>query len=274
MNQPGNLIELRQVLVGYQHQPILPPIDLTIAPGSFLGVVGPNGSGKTTLVRTILGLLKPIAGTITFPARQKPKFGYVPQRASVDLSFPLTAFEVTLMGRYGLIGMGRRPKAEDTKRTLAALADVGIPELAERPFHALSGGQRQRVLVARALASEPEILVLDEPTTGLDLPAERSMLDLVASFTARKLAVVMVSHQLAAVSDYAKDLALLGGAGEPVEIGPREEILTSARLTKVYGRPIVVRAVDGHAVIFVEHECHTGDFEKLDPATLAEPKTT
>src|SRR5204862_3618796 len=132
---------------------------------------------------------------------------------------PLTAFEVTLMGRYGLIGMGRRPKPEDTKRTLSALADVGIPELADRPFHALSGGQRQRVLVARALASEPEILVLDEPTNGLDLPSERSMLDLVASFTDRKIAVVMVSHNLAAVVDYAADLVLVAGSGRAVAIG-------------------------------------------------------
>jgi ABC-type Mn2+/Zn2+ transport system ATPase subunit len=249
-----NLIELRQVLVGYQHQALLPPIDLALAPGAFLGVVGPNGSGKTTLVRTMLGLLEPIGGSIVFPEKRKPRFGYVPQRASVDLSFPLTAFEVTLMGRYGLCGPGRRPKKEDHDRAHAALSDVGIAEHAHRPFHALSGGQRQRVLVARALASEPEILVLDEPTTGLDLPAERAMLDLVASFTGRNLAVVMVSHQLAAVSDYAQELALLAGEGKPIEIGSRVEILTSARLSKLYGRSIAVRSVDGHAVIFVEHE--------------------
>jgi ABC-type Mn2+/Zn2+ transport system ATPase subunit len=212
--------------------------------------------------------LQPLGGTIAFPAKRKPRFGYVPQRASVDLSFPLTAFEVTLMGRYGLIGAGRRPKPEDSEKALASLADVGIPDLAERPFHALSGGQRQRVLVARALASEPEILVLDEPTTGLDLPGERALLDLVASFTSRQLAVVMVSHQLAAVSDYVQELALLGGAGEPVEIGPRAQILTSESLSRIYGRPIAVRSVDGHAVIFVEHECHTGDIEKIDPKEL------
>ena len=115
------------------------------------------------------------------------------------------------------------------------------------------------MLVARALAGEPEILILDEPTTGMDLPSERSMLELVASFTRRQIAVVMISHHLGLVSDYAEMLALVAGPGRPVEIGSREEILTSARLTAIYGRPIAVRSVDGHAVIFVEHECDTGE---------------
>jgi manganese/zinc/iron transport system ATP- binding protein len=259
-----NLIELVKVQVGYQHQPLLPPVDLAIHAGQFLGIVGPNGAGKTTLVRTLLGLLPPVAGTVVFPERRKPRFGYVPQRASVDLSFPLTAFDVTLMGRYGLIGPLRRPSRADREKALAALADVGVADLASRAFHALSGGQRQRVLVARALASDPEILVLDEPTNGLDLPAERSMMDLVASFTSRGIGVVLVSHHLGVVSDYVTDLALVAGPGEPVEIGPRERIMTSTQLSRIYKRPIAVRSVDGHAVVFVEHECHTGEVPLLD----------
>jgi ABC-type Mn2+/Zn2+ transport system ATPase subunit len=259
-----SLIELRQVLVGYQRgAPVLPPIDLSIAPGAFVGIVGPNGSGKTTLVRTLLGLLRPLAGRINFPSHP-PRFGYVPQRALSDLSFPLTAFEVALMGRYGLIGPGRRRSPVDVERARAALVDVGVGDLAGRPFHALSGGQRQRVLVARALASEPEILVLDEPTTGMDLPSERALLDLVASFTSRRMAVIMISHQLGAVSDYAQELVLVSGPDRPVEIGSRVEILTSARLSGIYGRPIAVRSVDGHAVIFVEHECHSGEVPKVE----------
>jgi ABC-type Mn2+/Zn2+ transport system ATPase subunit len=249
-----NLIELRQVLVGYQHQPILPAIDLTIVAGQFFSIIGPNGSGKTTLVRTILGLLRPLGGTISFPGRRRPRFGYVPQRETVDLSFPLTAFEIALMGRYGLIGPGRRPRPEDLAHTRAALADVGATDFSGRPYHALSGGQRQRVLVARALACDPEILVLDEPTQGMDLPSERALLDLVASFTQRKIAVVMVSHQLGAVADYATQLALVPGQGQPVEIGGRDEMLTSERLTRIYRQPIAVRSVDGHAAIFVEHD--------------------
>jgi ABC-type Mn2+/Zn2+ transport system ATPase subunit len=258
-----NLIELRQVRVGYHKQALLPPLDLVLAPGDFLGMVGPNGSGKTTIVRTLLGLLPPVGGEVAFPAQKRPRFGYVPQRESVDLSFPLTALEITLMGRFGLIGPGRRPRPDDLARAHAALTDVGMNELAARPYHALSGGQRQRVLVARALAGEPEILVLDEPTNGMDLPSERAMLDLVASFTRRQIAVVMVSHHLGLVSDYANTLALVAGPGRAVEIGPRAEILTSARLTQIYGRPIAVRSVDGHAVVFVEHECDSGPVEKI-----------
>jgi ABC-type Mn2+/Zn2+ transport system ATPase subunit len=258
-----SLVELRQVRVGYHRQPLLPPVDLSLKAGVFLGVVGPNGSGKTTIVKTILGLLPPVEGQVTFPGGRRPRFGYVPQRDSVDLSFPLTAFEIALMGRYGLIGPGRRPGQADVDRAREALNDVGAGDLADRPYHALSGGQRQRVLVARALAGEPEILILDEPTTGMDLPSERAMLDLVASFTGRSIAVVMVSHHLGLVSDYAELLALCPGPGRPVEIGARDEILTSARLTHIYGRPIAVRSVDGHAVIFVEHECATGENEKV-----------
>lgn len=249
-----NLLELRQVEVGYHGAPVLPPFDLTIAGGDAVGIVGPNGSGKTTLVRTMLGLLKPIRGSVQFPQKRKPRFGYVPQRASVDVSFPLTAYEVALMGRYGLIGAGRRPRAIDLERTRAALKDVGALELGDRPFHALSGGQRQRVLVARALAAEPEILVLDEPTTGMDLPSERAMLDLVRSFTARGIAVILISHQLGAVADHVESLVLLAGRDHPVAVGSRGDLLTTARLSKIYERPIAVRTVDGHTVIFVEPE--------------------
>jgi ABC-type Mn2+/Zn2+ transport system ATPase subunit len=248
------LVELRQVGVGYHGQPLLPAIDLGIESGVFFGIVGPNGSGKTTIIKTILGLQPPVSGSVEFAGKRRPRFGYVPQRDSVDPSFPLTALEIALMGRYGLIPPARRPRPADVDKARAALADVGASDLAERPYHALSGGQRQRVLVARALAGEPEILILDEPTTGMDLPSERAMLQLVASFTKRQMAVVMISHHLGLVSDYAEMLALVAGPGRPVEIGTRAEILTSERLSRIYGRPVTVKAVDGHAVIFVEKD--------------------
>jgi zinc transport system ATP-binding protein len=249
-----SLLELAGVEVGYHGDAVLPPVNLVVAAGAAIGIVGPNGSGKTTLVRTMLGLLKPIAGAIKFPTGKRPRFGYVPQRAAVDVSFPLTAYEVVLMGRYGLTGPGRRPTATDVERTRAALGDVSAVELGPRPFHALSGGQRQRVLVARALASEPEILVLDEPTTGLDLPAEHAMLLLVRSFTARGIAVILISHQLGAVADHVEQLVVVAGLEHPVAVGARAELLTSARLSKIYERPIAVRTVDEHSVIYVEHD--------------------
>ena len=250
---PLSLLEPARVEVGYHGTPVLPPIDLSIAAGDGVGVVGPNGSGKTTLVRTMLGLLRPVRGAVTFPLRRRPRFGYVPQRAGVDGGFPLTALEVTLMGRYGLIGPVRRPRAVDVERARAALGDVGAADLGPRMFHALSGGQRQRILVARALASEPEILVLDEPTNGMDLPSEQGMLDLLRSFMARGIAVVLISHQLGAVADYVEKLVVVAGHDHPVAVGPRAELLTSERLSRIYERPIKVRAVDGHSVIYVEN---------------------
>lgn len=249
-----SLLELASVEVGYHGEPVLPPVNLTIASGAAIGIVGPNGSGKTTLVRTMLGLLPAIRGAIKFPTGKRPRFGYVPQRASVDISFPLTAYEVALMGRFGLVGAGKRAGARDVERTRAALADVEALELGPRPFHALSGGQRQRVLVARALASEPEILVLDEPTTGMDLPSEHAMLLLLRSFTARGIAVVLISHQLGAVADHVEELVVVAGLEHPVAVGPRAELLTSERLSKIYERPIAVRVVDGHSVIYTEHD--------------------
>jgi len=246
------LIELGRVEVGYHGVAVLQPLDLAIGPGDAVGIVGPNGSGKTTLLRTILGLLIPVRGSISFPRRRRPRFGYVPQRASIDAGFPLTAFEVTMMGRYGLIGPVCRRRKNDVESVRAALRDVGAAELGPRLFHALSGGQRQRVLVARALASEPEILVLDEPTTGLDLPSEKGMLDLLRSFRARGIAVVLVSHQLGAVADHIDTLVVVAGREHPVAVGPKADLLTSERLSQIYDRPIEVRTVDGHSMIFVK----------------------
>jgi ABC-type Mn2+/Zn2+ transport system ATPase subunit len=247
------LIELRGVQVGYHKQAILPPLDLVISAGTLLGVVGPNGSGKTTVVRTILGLLPPVAGSVHYRTGRRPWFGYVPQRDRVDLSFPLTALEVVLMGRYRLIG--RRLRVPDSHQQAArrCLARSGIGELAERLFHSLSGGQRQRVLIARALAAEPEILMLDEPTTGMDLPSERSMLELVAQLGRELgLAVVMVSHQLQAVANYVQDLCLVDHERQTVEVGPLEQILTAERLSRLYGEQVRVEQVGGHRTVLID----------------------
>ena len=260
------IIRFEGVSVGYAGRAVLPPVDLCIHAGHFLGVIGPNGSGKTTLVRTLLGLLPPVSGRIVFCApgsapgsahtarpAARPRFGYVPQRDAVDLNFPFRALEIVLMGRYGRMPRGARPARADLDAAQVALAEVGSADLADRPFQALSGGQRQRVLIARALAGEPGVLVLDEPTTGMDLPSEHAMLELVASFCRRDIAVVMVSHHLGAVADYATDLCLVAGRGHEraVAVGTREEMLTSARLSAIYGQPVTVAQVEGRSAIFV-----------------------
>jgi ABC-type Mn2+/Zn2+ transport system ATPase subunit len=246
------LLELEHVEVGYHRRAILPKVSLRIERGSFWGIVGPNGSGKTTLVRTLLRLLPPVQGEIRFPNGRRPRIGYVPQREQTDATWPLTALEIALMSRYPRIGVGRRPRTADVQAARAALDKVGIADLAGKLFHALSGGQRQRVLTARALAGEPELLVLDEPTNGMDLLAERAMLDLIASFAAQSIAVIMVSHVLEAIANYAQNLVLVDRDRGLVEVGPTSEILTGQRLSRLYNAPVAVSETHGYKAVFVD----------------------
>ncbi len=253
------LIELDRLEVGHHRRPILPPITFGLAAGAFVGIVGPNGSGKTTLLRTILALLPPVRGQIRYPRLgRSPRVGYVPQRQATDLTWPLSALEIVLMGRYRRIGIARWRSRDDLEAARAALAQVGIADLAERPFHALSGGQQQRVLTARALCGEPELLLLDEPTTGMDLAAERSMLELIAGFPARGIAVVMVSHALSIVASYARDIILIDRDRSQVDAGPVHEVLTAERLSKLYGTPVSVVASHGYVSVFADRPSGPG----------------
>ena len=246
------LVSLRAVEVGYHRRRILPPVDLMVARGSFLGIVGPNGSGKTTLLRTLLGLLPPIGGTVEYPAGRRPRFGYVPQRAESDRAFPVTAFDMVLMARAARRGLVRRLGGTDRAAATAALDRVGIADLAGRSLGSLSGGQRQRALIARALATEPELLVLDEPTNGMDLVGERAVLDLIESLRAQlDLAVIMVSHQLALLANFVAEVLLLDKERQLVEHGPVGAVVTAARLSALYGADVQVHEVAGHRTVFL-----------------------
>jgi manganese/zinc/iron transport system ATP- binding protein len=241
------------VRVGYRRRPILPDIDLTIRRGTFLGVVGPNGSGKTTLVRTLLGLLAPAAGRIELPLGRPPRFGYVPQRSEPEASFPLSTLDMVVMGLVPRRGLLRPLVGHHRRAALDALARVGIAELAHRPLTTLSGGQRQRALIARALASAPEILVLDEPTNGTDIVGERALLGLNAELRAGlDLAVVMVSHNLDLVASHVDEVLLLDRERQLVEHGPVSQVVTAARLSTLYGVPILVEEVRGSRLVLVD----------------------
>jgi ABC-type Mn2+/Zn2+ transport system ATPase subunit len=240
------LVEFERVSVGYGHRPILTGLNFAIAEGDFLGMVGPNGSGKTTILRAILGTLAPLAGTVRRAAGLR--FGYVPQRDQVEYGFPLTAVEVVLMGRYDRIGMGRRPTAEDRARAVRALEQVGIGELAGKHLLDMSGGQRQRTLIARALVGEPNVLVLDEPTSGMDLVSTTQILAFVRDLHERSgLTVIMVSHALNEVANYVEQIALVVPDG--FRIGPVDEIMSESVLREVYGIPVEVSAFGGHRVV-------------------------
>jgi ABC-type Mn2+/Zn2+ transport system ATPase subunit len=176
------------------------------------------------------------------------RFGYVPQRDSVAYGFPLKVLDVVMMGRYDRIGLGRHPTAEDRRLAVRALDHVGIADLAERPLASLSGGQKQRVLIARALVGEPTVLVLDEPTNGMDLVSTTQILGLVRELHERdNLTVLMVSHALNEVANYVNRIALvLEGA---FRIGAVDDIMTESTLSAMYGIPVDVEHFAGHRIV-------------------------
>lgn len=210
-------IALEGVSVVLGGQRVLDDVSLTIEAGDFVGLVGPNGSGKTTLLRTMLGLQQSSEGTVRLYGQRAARFhgreriGYVPQHAvHVDARFPASALEVVLLGRVGRRGLLRRLTKHDRAAALAAMRDVGVEHLASRPIGAMSGGQRQRVFLAKALCSEPEVLVLDEPTTGIDPGAREEFYNLVDSLNhERGLTILFVSHDVPALEMTAHRLVVL-----------------------------------------------------------------
>jgi ABC-type Mn2+/Zn2+ transport system ATPase subunit len=247
------LIHLRDVAIGYG-APLLPPLSLRVEPGQFLGVVGPNGGGKSTLVKTMCGILKPVAGKVETPGG-KPRIGYVPQRDEVNELFPLSAAEVVRLNLVPQLSPLGRLNSEHRKKALTTLERVGLSDQAHLPFRDLSGGQKQRVLLARALVIEPDLLVLDEPTAALDPVAEqRLMEELSRIHQDQKLGIVLVSHQLALTAAYAQCLAIVHRRRDLFRVGPTQEIIAPQALKEIFGAPAKVQKVDGHWVIHFESE--------------------
>ena len=241
-----SLVRFDRASLGYGRRVVLSGLSFDIPEGDFLGLVGPNGAGKTTILRAILGSLAPLSGTVTVAPGLR--FGYVPQRDSVDYGFPLKVLDVVLMGRYDRIGLGRRPAAADRALALEALDHVGIADLHDQQLSALSGGQKQRTLIARALVGKPTILVLDEPTNGMDLVSTTQILSLVRQLHERdRLTVLMVSHALNEVANYVDRIALtMQGA---FRVGAVREIMTEETLSRMYGIPVEVDEVHGHRIV-------------------------
>jgi len=200
---PEPVIEIENLWFSYGAQPVLRDVSLRIEPGEYVCMLGPNGGGKTTLLKLILGLLRPDRGAIRVlggqPRQTCSRTGYVAQQSQFDPSFPVSVLDVVLMGRLGRSsGLGPHRRA-DVQAADAALAEVSISDLRKRPFSELSGGQRQRVLIARALSAEPEVLLLDEPTSNLDVGVEQEFQQLLASL-AQRMTIVLVSHDIGFVT--------------------------------------------------------------------------
>ena len=229
------LLEFKDVYLGYRGEVILPSVNLLIEEGDFLGIVGPNGAGKTTLLRAIAGVLKPMRGQVVL---YKPSLsiGYVPQRSLLDEVYPLTALEITLMGLYRKVGVLRRVKGYEEKAR-EALRIVGLEGMAKKLYRELSGGQKQKVLLARALVSEPEVLLLDEPITDLDVASQKAMMDFLSNLNKEKgITILLVSHLLDVVAERADKIVMLGDG--KVVSGKREEMLSPERLKEFFGLPI------------------------------------
>ena len=232
----ADLLRVRDAALGYGGHIVLSRLDFTVERGDLLGVMGPNGSGKTTLLRSLLGLIKPLKGTLEWVAQNgsPPRLGYVPQRERLDPHFPLSSLEVAVMGRFGRLGAMRRAGRADVEMALGCLVRVGIGRLAHSPYRSLSGGQQQRVLIARALAGEPDALLLDEPTNGMDIEAERAIMELLLDLQRTNATTILfVTHLLSAIQNFARRVALITRDGS-LAIGPKAEMLAPASLARAY----------------------------------------
>jgi ABC-type Mn2+/Zn2+ transport system ATPase subunit len=229
------LITLRDVSLGYESRPILEHVSFTVETGEFVGLLGPNGAGKTTLLRGIVGLIPPLAGTLEYGFdRGSSPLGYVPQRDTLDPIFPLTAREVVLMGTYARLSPLRRIPRAAHRLAAACLEQVGMEAAAEERFARLSGGQKQRILIARALAAEPRLLVLDEPTAGVDPAATAAIMEVVARLNRdRGLTVLLVTHQLRTLRPLASVVVWVQGGR--AAFGRAEEMLAPERIAETVG---------------------------------------
>jgi manganese/zinc/iron transport system ATP- binding protein len=250
------LVSFNHATLGYGRRVVLSDLTFEIPEGDFLGIVGPNGAGKTTILRAILRTLKPLAGSVSHAPNLR--YGYVPQRDQVDYNFPLKVVDVVMMGRYDRIGLGRRPGSKDRDLACAALEHVGILDLADQQLVALSGGQKQRTLIARALVGQPNVLILDEPTSGMDLVSMTQILGLVRELHERDgLTVLMVSHALNEVANYVERIALVTSG--QFRVGAVDEIMSPSVLSEIYGIPVDVEAVNGHRIVVARRLGYSGD---------------
>ena len=258
MSEP--LVSLRDVGLGYGGKPVLTRVSFSVARGEFVGVFGPNGSGKSTLLKGILGLLPPLYGEIVvagYKTRElgcaRRLIGYCPQQENPG-DFPATALDVVLMGLYAKLGWFHRSGRKERRQAREALRAVGMEEYAGHLFADLSAGQRQRVLLARALAADPQLFLLDEPTSAVDIAAQASILTTIERLhRERGLTVLMVSHDINEIVHFCQKVLLVFHG--VVGFGPPGEVLTLANLRRIYGPRVLVYEHHGHPHVLV------GDFD-------------
>lgn len=230
-------IEIHDMTVAYDRRPVLWDVDLKIPAGKLVGILGPNGAGKSTLLKATMGLLPLASGEVRIWGEKlngnRRKLAYVPQRESVDWDFPTNVLDVVMMGRYGVLGLFRKPGKLDKQIALEALDKVGMAAFANRQISQLSGGQQQRVFIARALAQSAEIYLMDEPFAGVDAATERAIITLLQELRSQNKTVLTVHHDLQTVPEYFDWLILVNM--RLVAAGPTEEVFTKEILSQTYG---------------------------------------
>jgi ABC-type Mn2+/Zn2+ transport system ATPase subunit len=227
------LISFEELSIGYNGQPVLTGISLSVARSSFTAVLGANGSGKSTLLKTLLGLQTPLSGKVVVHGERPVVFGYVPQALQIDPLYPVTGYDVVLMGTYGRVAPGRFVPAAEKAFARECLEATAAETFASKRFAELSGGQKQRVLIARALATRPDVLVLDEPTAGVDVAATKALLAFISQIhEQQKLTIILVTHDLPLVRRHAQQVIWLHDG--QVLHGTVAELLTRERLAEIF----------------------------------------
>ncbi len=236
--QNSSALTVNQLTVNYGKTPVLWDVSLTIPQGILVGIVGPNGAGKSTFIKAALGLIKPISGKMEFfglPLKKvRQRVAYVPQRESVDWEFPVTVRDLVMMGRYGRLGLWRRPREADWASVDHYLEIVGMKAYSERQISQLSGGQQQRVFIARALLQEADIYFMDEPFAGIDMASETVIVQLLQQLRAKGKTVFVVHHDLNTVEHYFDWIMLLNM--RLVACGPVDTVFTPHNLNIAYGK--------------------------------------
>ena len=258
---PASYLAIDDATVSYNGQTALDAVTMHVPHGAQVAIVGPNGAGKSTLFKALVGLLPLRGGRVLLhghaPGGQADPIAYVPQREEIDWSFPVTVSDVVMMGRYGRLGWLRRPLAADREVVARCLDELGIAELAGRAIGELSGGQQQRVFLARALAQEPHVLLLDEPFTGVDVNAKEAILGLLARLRERRITILVSTHDMQTAAQRFELVALLNG--RLVAYGPPPEVFTPEHISTAFGG----QALFLDDMVVIDQCCpgHVGDGE-------------
>lgn len=260
------VVELRHVSFGYGAVPVVENINLHLHPGQFAGLLGPSGAGKTTLLKLILGMLAPTRGTVFIQGmdlhgRPSRRVGYVPQLETIDWNFPVTVEQVVLMGRIQRMGALPWASKADLRAVNALLERLGIGDMGKRHIRDLSGGQQQRAFLARALLAEPELLVLDEPTAGVDLGTQENILRLLAELNREGVTILMTTHDLNAAAAHLPWVFCVNH--QLIAAGPPDEIFTPKVLNATYKGHMVTFRHNG--MLFVGEQPHDHSYRELVP---------